>query len=137
MQATQIIEQIQSHALIHASDKLKIVPDNFPIGQYVPQGDINILRLATLPEGVIPLSKNAQLAPGTSRGSRHCIRAEDLVHCEFYNFVDANPLEGPIIVLKERILIEHPEHADYSFPAGIIAIGYQRRLGDEIRRSQD
>lgn len=137
MQATEIISQIQEHAQANACDVTFVVPDDFPVGQYLPQGDINILRLARVPDGAVPIEKTAQLAPGTSRGSRHCIKAEDLEHCDFYGFLDANPLEGPIIVFRQAVTIEHPEHRDYLWPAGVVAIGYQRRYADELKRSQD
>jgi hypothetical protein len=135
--AVQIIEQVHAHGKQNACDDTFIVPEDFPVGQYLPQGDLNILRLAVVPEGMVQAEKQAQLAPGTSRGSRHCIKAEDLVQCTFYAFLDANPLEGPVIALDAPITIEHPEHRDYVWPAGVVAIGYQRRLADEIRRSQD
>jgi hypothetical protein len=134
--ASEVIQSIQEFAT--ASDgKLKFIPDDFPVGQYIPQGDINILRLEKLPERVVLMLPDQQLAPGSTRGSRHCIRAEDMDHCEFYHFLDATPLEGPVIVFKERTIIEHPEHDDQSWPAGIVMIGYARSHAEEVRRVQD
>lgn len=135
--AAEIIQQVHAHGQENACDETFVVPTDFPVGQYLPQGDLNILRLAAVPKGMVQVEKQAQLAPGTSRGSRHCIKAEDLAHCTFYGFLDANPLEGPVIVMDAPTTIEHPEHRDYVWPAGVIAIGYQRRFADEIRRSQD
>lgn len=135
--AIATIQEITSHGIKNACDDTYIVPHDFPVGQYLPQGDINILRLGKLPKGMVKVEPTAQLAPGTSRGSRHCIKAEDLAHCQFYGFLDANPLEGPVIVFDRSITIEHPEHRNYVWPAGVIAIGYQRRYADEIRRTQD
>jgi hypothetical protein len=135
--AIETISQIHAHGVENTCDDTYIVPHDFLVGQYLPQGDINILRLASVPKGMVQVEKSAQLAPGTSRGSRHCIKAEDLEHCTFYNFLDANPLEGPVIVMDAPTTIEHPEHRDYVWPPGVVAVGYQRRLADEIRRSQD
>jgi hypothetical protein len=135
--ATDLIEKIHAHGKQNACDATFIVPHDFPVGQYLPQGDINILRLAEVPPGMVQVEKQAQLAPVTSLGSRHCIKAEDLEHCTFYAFLDANPLEGPVVVMDKTTTIEHPERRDYVWPAGVVAIGYQGRLGDEIRRSQD
>jgi len=137
LNAISTIEQITKHGVENACDDTYIVPIDFPVGQYLPQGDINILRLDKVPDGMVRVAPTAQLAPGTSRGSRHCIKAEDLQYCTFYGFLDANPLEGPVIVFNRSITIEHPEHRDYVWPAGAIAIGYQRRYADEIRRTQD
>jgi hypothetical protein len=135
--ATELIQKIHAHGQQNACDDTFIVPHDFPVGQYLPQGDINIFRLPAVPKGMVQVEKQAQLAPGTSRGSRHCIKAEDLEHCKFFAFLDANPLEGPVIVMDAPTTIEHPEHRDYVWPAGVVVIGYQRRLADEIRRSQD
>jgi hypothetical protein len=137
MEATKIIQQIHQHGQDNACDLTYIVPTDFPVGQYLPQGDINILRLPAVPAGAVPIVKVAQLAPGTSRGSRHCIKAADLDHCELYGFLDANPLEGPIIVATQSFAIEHPEHRDYVFPAGVYAVGYQRRYAADLRRNKD
>lgn len=138
LDAIATIQEIATHGIENACDDTYIVPHDFPVGQYLPQGDINILRLAKVPENMVKTVPNAQLAPGTSRGSRHCIKAEDLQYCTFYSFLDANPLEGPVIEFDRDITIEHPEHRNFIWPAGsIVAIGYQRRHADEIRRSQD
>lgn len=137
MNAAETIQEIVSHGQQNACDKTFFVPEDFPVGQYLPQGDINILRLAVVPKGMVKIEKQAQLAPGSSLGSRHCIKSEDLAHCTFYAFLDANPLEGPIIVFEKSVTIEHPEHRDYVWPAGVVAISYQRRHADEIRRSKD
>lgn len=136
MLATQVLEEIQQHGQ-PLTDDIKIVPDNAEVGQYVPQGDINLIRLPELPSGVAPQQPNPQLAPGTTRGSRHCIRESDMPHVEFFGFTDARPLEGPILVFGKRTVIEHPEHKHISFPAGIWAVTYQRRHADGIRRISD
>jgi hypothetical protein len=135
--AIEVIQKVHDHGQRNACDDTFIVPHDFPVGQYLPQGDINILRLAAVPKGMVQVEKQAQLAPGTSRGSRHCIKAEDLEHCKFFAFLDANPLEGPVIVMDAPTTIEHPEHRDYVWPTAVVAIGYQRRLGNKIHRSKD
>lgn len=135
--AAQTISAILAHGQENACDNTFVVPVDFPVGQYLPQGDINILRLAAVPKGMVEIEKHAQLAPGTSRGSRHCIRPEDLGHCTFYGFLNPTPLEGPAIVMDAPTVIEHPEHRDFVWPAGVVAIGYQRRHADGLKRSQD
>lgn len=134
--ATNVLEQIQQHGA-PLTDDIKIVPDNAQIGQYVPQGDINLIRLSDLPSGVVSRQPDRQLAPGSTRGSRHCIRESDIQHVDFFGFTDANPLEGPILVFGERTVIEHPEHKHISFPAGIWTVTYQRRHAAEMRRISD
>jgi hypothetical protein len=37
----------------------------------------------------------------------------------------------------KELSIEHPEHGDRIWPAGIVAVTYQRRHAIELKRSQD
>lgn len=135
--ATETLSSIHSHGKKVADDSLRIVPDDFPSGQPIPQGDINIWRLPQLPPNVVEATPSLQLAPGTTRGSRHCIKASDLSKCKFFKLPTPNPLQGPIIVFCEPVTIEHPEHGNQLWPAAVVAITYQRRHADEIRRIQD
>lgn len=134
--ATQIITEVHAHGKENADDRLRVIPE-LRIGQYIPQGDINIIRLGAIPVDAVPMPPKAQLAEGITRGSRHCIKADDMAHCEFYGFINPNPLEGPIIKFNAPTTITHPEHGDQLWPAGIVAITYQRRYAAELRRIQD
>lgn len=135
--AAQIIAEVHAHGQENADNRLRIIPENFPVGQYIPQGDINIVRLRSIPDEAVPMQPKAQLAEGITRGSRHCIKAEDMARCEFYGFTNPNPLEGPIIKFNAPTTITHPEHGDQLWPVGIVAITYQRRYAEELRRTQD
>jgi hypothetical protein len=118
--------------------ELKHASNNYyQSGTPVAQGDINLWLLPKLPESAIQAFSGRQLAPGTTRGSRHCIKAEDMNAVEFYRLPDPNPLQGPILVFTRSITIEHPEHGDQIWPAGIVAVTYQRRHAIELKRSQD
>jgi hypothetical protein len=134
--ATQIFEQIQQHAEANKSDRtIYIDPE---IGQYTPQGDVNFLVLDKLPVGAIEVKPVKQLAPGTTRGSRHCIADRCLGTTEFYRHRIPNPLQGAILIAKSELEIEHPEHANLVFPAGtILAVGFQRQYANELKRAVD
>ena len=135
--AIKMLARIHEYGINTADNSLRIIPNGFPIGQYIPQGDVNIFRLPQVPESAILAKLSAQLAPGTTRGSRHCIKADDLGKCEFFRLPNANPLQGPIIVFQKSVTIEHPEHGDQLWPPCVVAITYQRRYADEIKRIQD
>lgn len=134
--ATQVFEQIQQHAEANKSDRtIYIDPE---IGQYTPQGDVNFLVLDKLPTEAIASKPEQQLAPGTTRGSRHCIADRCMTTTEFYRHRKANPLQGAILVAKSELEIEHPEHANLVFPAGtILAVGFQRQYAEELKRVAD
>lgn len=131
----QAIEKIHAHGQQIADDRTVRV--NPTIGIPVAQGDINLWLLPNLPDNAIEADPNCQLAPGTTRGSRHCIAQSDMPHVKFYRLTDPNPLQGGIMVFDREVTIEHPEHGNQIWPAGIIAVTYQRRHAAEVKRSQD
>ena len=136
--ATQTFEAIQSHGAENSNDSTLVVTAEL-LGQadYIPQGDINIWPLEKMPPRVKATHPDCQLAPGTTRGSRHCIAAANMGKVEFFKLSDPNPLQGPILRFSDAVRIEHPEHGDIVFPPGIYFVSYQRRHADEIKRIQD
>jgi hypothetical protein len=132
---TETIQEIHAYGTKVADDSLKVIEPI--VGIPVAQGDINLWLLPKLPDGAVESLSDPQLAPGTTRGSRHCIRQSDLAHVRFYRLSNPNLLQGPILIFKKETVIEHPEHGDQLWPAGIVAVTYQRRYAEEIRRSQD
>ena len=138
MTATEIFNQIKVHGQSSADATTKtILPEILFPGKYVAQGDINIWPLESLPESVQPAQPERQLAPGTTRGSRHCICEKSMHYVEFYKLPHPNPLQGPILVFNDYVTIEHPEHGNQIWPPSVVAITYQRRYADKIRRIQD
>jgi len=137
MFAIQALEQIQDHAKTVVLSDLIQVPSLVPCKGFSAQGDVNITRLSEIPIGATKIKTVAQVAPGTSRGSRHCIRQSDLANITTYRLANPNPLQGNILDAKKSWILEHPEHKHQEFEAGIYFITYQRRHADELRRSQD
>lgn len=99
------------------------------IGEHCRQGDIYVERIKAATKGWKP-SKNRQLAPGTSQGSRHVVAGDVALTVSG----EARPvaragnvarLLGPQIVAKGRFKVEHPEHAHLSLPAGTYQVSYQ------------
>jgi hypothetical protein len=139
--AERTFEQIAQHAIEHADDSTRVITP--VVGQYIPQGDVNLLVVSAIPTGMRRVEKpDRQLAPGNTRGSRHCIAEAHMAHVEFYEWTDPNPLEGPGLKFLQDTLIEHPEHGDQLWPAGtIVMVGYQRQGGsankDRIARAID
>ena len=135
--AVQAFEAITAHASKNSDDSTREILKPKP-GDLYAQGDVNFLVLAEIPPQAKPTAPVRQLAPGTTRGSRHCIAEADVGGVEFFAFADPQPLEGPVLKFNRQTRIEHPEHGDHLYAAGtIVAIGYQRRHADEVRRIQD
>lgn len=110
------------------------------IGEAVRQGDVYLTRLADLPDDRGAATDNRQLAPGSTRGSRHIVAAQSDVT------ITAPPkgstvLVGPVIESRSRLLVEHPEHGHIDLPPGIYQTSFQRdyarERAEEIRRVQD
>ena len=83
-------------------------------------------------------TKNRQLAPGVSKGSRHIV-SEGPTLFEAPNAGSwRGVLNGPLVVSKERFKLTHPEHAHFELPAGSYAVFYQADVQrDVIRRALD
>lgn len=137
MSAIAIFQQLSDHAQSNQLSDELYAPVLKKEGDYSYQGDIVIWYLPKLPEGVIQVFTVAQLAPGTTRGSRHCIRQSDLPKVEQFQLKNPNPLQGPILKLSAPIVIEHPEHKHQQISAQFVAITYQRKHSDELRRVAD
>lgn len=125
------IAAISASAKTHTADERMVRTIVAP--QWIRQGDINVQRVADdAPRGK-PTTER-QLAPGTSKGSRHTVSGEVRV----FEPAVADPLTGPIIESDERFVVEHPEHANVSLPSGTYAVTYQRDFAQEERaRVQD
>lgn len=135
-EASQLVEEILAFGLKNADASIRVIRPLEP-GEFAAQGDVIFWALEGKPDNVVPAEPNRQLAPGTSKGSRHCIREADMHKVEFYKFTNPSPLEGPVLFFKEDVVIEHPEHGDQVWTPQWVAVTYQLRHGDEVKRVQD
>tara|TARA_Y100000310_G_scaffold213286_1_gene214204 strand:- start:8310 stop:8723 length:414 start_codon:yes stop_codon:yes gene_type:complete len=137
MNAVEEMKKVKESAEKIKNDEPQRFPEAASNGDAFRQGDIYITKIS----GVLASKHRlvdqpaAQLAPGTTRGSRHILDSLDGV--ELYIVKDADALTGPLVVtLKERV-VTHPEHGDVILPPGCYAITYQRAYADELRRVAD
>lgn len=126
--------------------------ESFEVGDVAHQGDLTIIRIASLPATAKPRA-DRQLAEGSTQGSRHILERGDVfdaspgevarlirqaTKCE----VDARYV-GPVFRSPPAPTpndLTHPEHGHQGFPAGAVcAVVYQRNLDSEEReqRTQD
>lgn len=109
------------------------------IGQHVRQGDVYLLRLAKRPADFDKTTTNRQLAPGTSKGSRHVAEGKAV---SLFIATDERAarsslarlpgvqgrdrlLVGACVEAADRFIVSHPEHAHHSLPAGCYAVLFQ------------
>lgn len=111
------------------------------IGQVIRQGDVYLEKVKDSHPHKKE-HKGLQLAPGTSKGSRHCIHENPkiklfLPHEEFITIKGKRFFQGPVIkagaeTTIESVLVTHPEHAFCKIPPGT----YQTRFQTDIARQQ-
>lgn len=136
--ATTVIQDILLHGQQNANDATQR-PIFTAKNNRADQGDVYIYRFDSLDdfpelEATPPV---LQLAPGTTRGSRHCLDAASVQQAQFYRIKDANALQGPVWVNPVETLLTHPEHGDQILPPGTYLVTYQRKYAEELRRVQD
>lgn len=87
-------------------------------------------------DNVGEITSNMQLAPGTTKGSRHILKGEGLT---VYNPPEGcSALEGPYFEATEDFVLTHPEHADHLLGPGKYVCIYQRDwAAEEMRRVMD
>jgi hypothetical protein len=138
MTAAEVIQQIIRHGQENANDSAArpVLIDN---DRFSAQGDINIWKVESLSDlgDISETSPVYQLAPGNTRGSRHCLDSESVQNAKFYVRSNANPLQGPIWVNEVETLVTHPEHGDQLLDPGIYFVTYQRQYADDLKRMAD
>jgi len=99
------------------------------------QGDVVLHQMEpTELQGLKP-TKERQLAPGTSKGSRHILEGDVNV----FAYAGTDPLEGPrFLVGPGGATVTHPEHRHYMFHAGACGrVRYEQDLDAAERARQD
>lgn len=134
--AEKSLEKVQSTAESIKCDEPQRFSEAASAGDVFRQGDIYIEKLEAVPAGAIQMQKvEAQLAPGTTQGSRHVLDA--LQGVTMYRLANPTVLDGPILDLATERTITHPEHGNVILPPGCYGITYQRAFADELRRQAD
>ncbi len=112
------------------------------VGDEWRQGDCRIVRLASdfcqkNARSLAPIEKpQAQLAPGTTQGSRHELKTMQGV--KFFRLKGANALDGPVIETTSENAVTHPEHGHVvNMPPGCYAFPGQRAFAETLRRTAD
>jgi hypothetical protein len=149
MQSTMEIEQLQQHAdRIRNGDHDKIGP-GIPVtmstalvaGEGVAQGDLMLIVVDAVPRGFKEVSKpedkDRQLVPGNTEGAKHCLSSLQGVQIYHPPQWTAESLEGPVLVTKAAVTVQHPTHGAVEIPAGMtVGCFYQREFDAEQQRER-
>ena len=134
MNALEVLKKVQSSEVI-ISDETQRFPEAACDGDGMRQGDVYIWKRDKLPANASAAKCVLQLAPGTTKGSRHILDSSEGV--SMFAVDDADALQGPWLKLDCERTATHPEHGDIVLPAGCYEITYQRAYADELRRVRD
>jgi hypothetical protein len=109
------------------------------VGDEFRQGDLRIVRLPNdfaKKHKLEEIPVHAQLAPGSTQGSRHILK--NLAGVKMFRVQNATPLDGPVFTTETPNDITHPEHGDVvNIPPGCYAVPGQRAFAEELRRTAD
>lgn len=137
---TNIAEQAQtlraSSSECIDNDRPVQVPAAMSPGDMLPQGDIGLLMLESLPSDwqqiEWPKEGDMQLAPGTTQGSRHTIPRRFKNAVLLYRITDGDQLSDLGLLARALFDLEHPEHADHvGYPAGVYRVRHQQNAQRE------
>lgn len=140
----QVFNRVKNSVKNPKPDPIVLSNVNTP-GEFVRQGDIYVTLLDGKPTGTLKkvpaaklTSKEFQLAPGNSRGSRHMLDNVDAVEIYDRGTREDGIEAGYAIKVNEACSIVHPEHGTVNLGEDMwIAVTYQLTWDQVARRVQD
>ena len=116
--AKEVLGRIEAEAQT-PSWAVRVVPVCRP-GEGIRQGDVYVHALPFVPpHGRVLATRQLVQAGSTSRG--HVIEGD----AALYERDRAGRFDGPLLELRSRAVLTHPEHAPISLPAGWYDVRYQ------------
>lgn len=129
----QVAEAVQKVDKSKADENVRVIKA-ISVGEAIQQGDLYIHRVkADHPVGKLVSKGDTQVAEGTTLGARHVASGDIAVYevSECPDFLkvpdrlDWTEMAGPVVDAKKTWNLKHPEHADFSLPAGRYQVTYQ------------
>ena len=134
--ATESFTRIKESAEQIRNTDCQRFPEAASFGEWVRQGDVYFTLIENIPSSAKLIEKpSPQLAPGTTKGSRHILQSVSDV--ELYEPANKTVLQGPIMKVKKEVEVDHPEHGNWILPPGCYSINYQRARAEELKRLAD
>lgn len=108
-------------------------------GDCIRQGDLYLVIGDRPPKkGFVLIDKpeevHKQLVPGNTQGAKHCLDSLDGVAIYRPEKFDNESTIGPVLVLQQERVVQHPTHGHVTLCAGsIVECHYQREFDAEQR----
>ena len=99
------------------------------------QGDVEVIRLASLPKGLERIKKfNGILAEGLANSGHHVLKSLEGVKAYKYG----GEYDGPVLEVEKSWTLTHPNHKWVTFPAGCYQVKFPREMHlGEMRKQRD
>ena len=125
------------HARVHPGQPCRL-SEAASIGDAIVQGDLYLEVVAAVPDGYRrALQPVAQLVPGNTQGSRHCLDSLDGIEMWLPPQWPTVTQLGPCLQLTQERTVLHPVHGNVTIPAGMtILCSYQREYDAELQRER-
>jgi hypothetical protein len=111
-------------------------------GDYIRQGDLYLVIGDSIPtRGFQRISEQTdehkQLVPGNTQGSKHCLDSLDGVAIYRPEKFDNESTIGPVLVLSQERVVQHPTHGHVTLLANtIVECHYQREYDAMMKRER-
>jgi len=125
----EVLSDIQAYATSPLKES-RVISD-IAVDQWVRQGDVYVMRINDFDKSNYKIDLNRQLPPGNTPGSRHTVDEYTKVYVSKNKNSDVITQKngftvlGPIVESDTRWTLSHPQHADFSLPAGTYQVSYQ------------
>lgn len=125
---------------IDSAKPVVIEPHQLAVGQFYPQGDVAMKRLAAVPDGAVKVENPPlQVVEGSTQGSRH--KWDSLEGVKVFEVPGATALEGFVYELSTTRTLTHPEHANHTYVVDdevvVVQRIAQRAFAKELKRIVD
>lgn len=117
------IERVRKSVTDPKPETIRLTAAN-SVGEWVRQGDVYLRIVDKIPEGAREIQDfNGQLAPGDTRGSRHCV---DPKKVKAFALPNARIEDGSILQVLDNDEVTHPDHGHVALEKGLcIAVSFQ------------
>jgi len=107
-----------------------ISESSLEVGQFLPQGDVALLKMSEVPEGAVQVNNpSPKVVAGTTQGSQHVWDSMEGIEAFEPPASMKSPTVGLIYKLNEERTLTHPDHGHHTYHEGFIGcLTHQRTI---------
>jgi hypothetical protein len=137
IEASKVLDTFREHMESVSPGLPAAFTEGCTAGDIIWQGDLGIEMIDSIPKGYKKKKVVAQLVPGNTEGSRHCLDTTEGVKMYFpADFGKEDCLNGPAVKVTGGQVVQHPKHGNVTLVAGTYRFDYQREYDAEMKRQR-